>query len=147
MINRKQKLEELMKSIGTLQRNMAFRGADFNKMNRITPSQWGVVMLIEQQDSTSVKEVANGLGISSSAATQLIDGLVESGYVLRKENIKDRRIAVLTLSNKTKKHVGKMKEQMIKKFIEIYEVLTDKEFNQFCVLHNKIVQRLSTKNK
>ncbi len=132
--------------MGSLRRNMAFRDTDSTKTPRITPSQWGVVMLIGQRGATSVKEVADALHIRSSAVTQLVDGLVESGYVERKEHAKDRRAVVLTLSKKTKNQVEKMKGHMVKKFLEMFEVLSDKEFDQFCTLHRKIAQRFSSKN-
>ena len=98
-------------------------------------------MLIIQRGKVSVKEVAQTLHVSSSATTQLVDGLVKSGYVKREEDAKDRRTVVLSLSQKTKKRVEEMKKQMVQKFLKVFEVLTDKEFNQFCILHAKVAQR------
>lgn len=109
----------------------------------VTPSQLGVLMVLEEQDAVSVKEVASMLGITSSAATQLVDGLVAGGYVMRSENKNDRRKMVLTLSSTTKKQVNKMKEDMTKKFLGLFEVLTDDEFDQFLMLHDKIIRGLS----
>ena len=147
MTNRKQKIEELVESMSSFKRNMAFRGIGEHKAPKITPSQWGVLMLIGQSSEVSVKEVASILHISSSATTQLVDGLVKNGYVIRKEQIKDRRAVVLTLSQKTKNQFEKMKTQMIQSFLGIFEALTDKEFNQFCFLHKKIAQGFLKKNK
>ncbi len=146
MTDRKQQMEELVESLGSLRRNMSSRGIDSMKTPRITYSQWGVVMLIGQRGAISVKEAADTLRIRSSAVTQLVDGLVESGYVERKEHAKDRRAVILTLSKKTKSQVEKMKGHMVKKFLEMFEVLSDKEFDQFCTLHRKIAQRFSSKN-
>lgn len=145
MTNRRQKIEELLESFGTLRRTMAFHTAGTAKMPRITPSQWGALMLIEQQGASTVRDVAKALGITSSAATQLIDGLVTSGYVTRKTHKEDRRVISLTLSSKTKKQVEAMKKQALQKFLKFFEVLNDAEFNQYILLNKKIVERLSKK--
>ena len=136
-----------MENMSSLKRNLAFQSVDSSKISRITPSQWGVLMLIDRCGEISTKDIAHTLQISSSATTQLVDGLVENGYVTREEQAKDRRVILLALSKKTKKQVEKMKKQMVQKFLEIFEVLDDKEFNQYHILHNKIVQRFSKKLK
>lgn len=96
-------------------------------------------MFIEERGESTVKDVAKALGITSSAATQLVDGLVSSGYVNRKTDEEDRRAVALTLSKKTKEHVNKMKKQGIQKFLTLFKVLNDKEFNQYLELNKKIV--------
>lgn len=146
MSNRKQKVEELLESFSSLRRVMAFHPISIEKMPRITPSQWGALMLIEHQGESTVKDVARALGITSSAATQLIDGLVASGYVTRKTHAEDRRVVTLTLSSTTKKHINVMKKEVLQKFLKFFEVLNNKEFNQYILLNKKIVQRL-LKNK
>lgn len=146
MTNRKQSIEEFLESMNSFKRNMEFRGIDSPSSPRITPSQWGVIMLIVQRSEVSVKDVSQALHISSSAATQLVDGLVESGYVTRKEYAKDRRKVVLTLSKKTKTQVEKMKGRMVEKFLTMFELLTDKEFEQFFTLNKKITDSFLKKS-
>lgn len=146
MANRKQKVAELLESFGSLRRVMAFHPVSTKKMPRITPSQWGALMLIEQQGESTVRDVARALGITSSAATQLVDGLVASGYVTRKTRAEDRRVVTLALSNTTKKHVDAMKKEVLQKFLTFFDVLSDKEFGQYILLNKKIVKRLLHKN-
>ena len=145
MTNRKQKVEELMESFRTLRRSMTLHSAGTSKLPRITPSQWGVLMMIEAKGKCTVKDVAHSLGISSSAATQLIDGLVKSGYVMRKAHAEDRRSVTLTLSQKSKKRVEKMKADGIKRMLQFFKALSDAEFDQFIRLNKKIVERFSKK--
>ncbi len=141
MTNRKQKIEELLTDLQSLRRTMMLRTAGSTKLPRITPSQWGVLMFIEQRKKSTVKDVAETLGISSSAATQLVDGLVASKYLMRETYAGDRRTVTLTLSKKSKKQVNKMKKQALQKFLKFFEVLNDKEFNQYTLLNKKIVKR------
>jgi DNA-binding MarR family transcriptional regulator len=139
MISRKQKVEALMESIHSMRRRMIFRSAGSRKTPRITSSQWGALMAIEQHGSSTLKDMAESLGITSSAATQLVDGLVASEYVTRGTNVEDRRAITLTLSKKTKEHITKMKKQMLQKFLNFFDVLNDTELDQFLLLNKKIV--------
>jgi DNA-binding MarR family transcriptional regulator len=145
MINRKQKVKELLENFYSLRRMMVFHTSSRLKIPRITSSQWGVLMFVEQRNESTVKDVAQALGISSSATTQLVDGLVASGYIVRKTSTEDRRTVALTLSTKTQKQVEKMKKEGLQKFLKLFEVLNDKEFDQYLLLNKKIVEKLFKK--
>ncbi len=146
MTNRKQKVEELMERIHAMKRQMTIGASSCTKMPRITPAQWGVVVLIEQRNGSTVKDIATALGVTSSAATQLVDGLVASGYVTRKQDPKDRRRVTLMLSVETKRHVSQMKEQVSKRLLKFFKILDDKEFDQYIRLNEKLSRALLKKN-
>lgn len=145
MNKRKQKVEELIRNFQPLRYAMALPTTRHEGIPRITSSQWGVLMLVEQFGESTVKDVAKALSITSSAATQLIDGLVTNGYVVREIHTKDRRAVILTLSKKTKIRVNKMKKEVLQKFLKFFEVLNDKELDQYILLNKKIVERLLKK--
>lgn len=134
-----------MESMRALRRHSAFHSASHATLPRITPSQWGAILTIEELGESTVKDVADALGITSSAATQLINGLVDNGYVLRTASKKDRRTVLLKLSKKTKVHVAQMKKQLVRKFLKLFEVLNEKEFSQYLALNKKIAERFSKK--
>lgn len=140
MNSRKQKVEEFLSDLKLLKRAMTFRMAGSAKIPRITPSQWGALMCIEEQGESTVKDVAKALGITSSAATQLVDGLVSNGYVAREVHAEDRRRVTLTLSKKTRAHVEKMKKLSTQKFLDFFKVLNDREFNHYLALNKKIIR-------
>lgn len=139
MTSRKQQIEAFLADLQSLRRAMTFKVAGSAKLPRITPAQWGAFMVIEERGESTVKEVAKALGITSSAATQLVDGLVTSGYVMRNTDTKDRRTVTLTLSKKTKAQVAQMKKQGIQKFLKLFEALNDTEFDQYLSLNKKII--------
>ena len=143
MINRREKIKEMMDSFRSMRRFSAFKPLGKERLPRVTPSQWGVLMMMDGEGEHTVKDVAKALGITSSAATQLIDGLVASGYVVRKEYEQDRRKVTLVLSPKTKKQVERMRGEVAKQFLTLFEVLNDKEFGQFISLHKKVFDRHS----
>ena len=139
MNNRKQKIEELVETIGSLKRKMTFCPARKGKKPQITSSQWGALMIIEGGQGRTMKDLASSLGITSSAATQIVDGLVTSGYVTREAQKEDRRMVTLALSKKTKSLVEEMKKQVLDNFINIFKGLNEKELDQFILLNRKIV--------
>jgi len=147
MLDRKRKIEELLTDFQALRRAMALKSTKSASLPRVTPSQWGVLTLIEQREKSTVKEISQALGVTSSAATQLVEGLVTSGYLVRKTSAEDRRNVILTLSKKSKKHIDGMKKHALQRFLKIFEALTDKEFEQYFALNKKIVQRSLSKSK
>jgi DNA-binding MarR family transcriptional regulator len=139
MKDRKQKVEELLTDLRALRRTTAFGSAGSAKVPRITPSQWGVLMHIEQHEKSTVKDISQTFKISSSAATQLADGLVKSGYIERNISSEDRRITTLTLSQKSKSQIAQMKKHALQKFLTLFKVLNDREFEQYLALTKKLV--------
>lgn len=113
-----------------------------NQAHHITPSQWMVLKLIDQQKEVSVKALAKKLSISSSATTQLIDGLVKEEYVQRKENPDDRRSILLTLHKKAHTRMKAMKKEAFKQLSKLFDALTDEELDQYLALNRKITQTI-----
>jgi|SRR3989338_1676586 len=144
MNNRLQKLEELMKSFRSFKKPLAFRGG-FLKIPRITPSQWMVLRVIGERQTSTVKDISESLNITSSAATQLVDGLVHSRYVVRKINKTDRRKVTLTLSKKSTKDIERMKKRMLRQMLYVFKILNDREFEQLYKLNKKIADSLLNK--
>ena len=143
--DRKQKVEELLTDLRSLRRATALRSPQSGKSPRITPSQWGVLLIVEQHGKCTVKSLSQALGISSSAATQLVDGLVTSGYLKRETSSEDRRAVTLVLSKKSKRQTENMKARALRKFLKLFEVLNDREFKQYVALNKKIVRASMSK--
>jgi len=141
MTNRKQKVGTLMEALLSLRRTLIFKATWKSEIPRITPAQWAVLSIIDPSGKTTVKDVAHTLGISSSAATQLIDVLARRGYVIREQHSEDRRKVTLVLPTKTKKRIEHMKRESIRQLLKIFDVLDEKEINQFIQLTNKVVSR------
>jgi len=144
MNKRKQLIEGILHSFHAIHHQIKARAAHLGHQNGIAHSQWIVLKIIEHH-KRSIKDIAEMLGISSSAATQLVDGLVRSGYVTRQEDPKDRRSTQLGLSPKGKKHIAATKEKRITEMADIFDALTDKELEEFVRLHKKITSSFSDK--
>ncbi len=147
MSTRKQRIEEILHSFHALRSITKARARvlDANHQVHITHSQWFVLRVVEHFKKRNIKDIAEALEMSSSAATQLVDGLVQKGYVLRQENPEDRRLVQLELSPKGKKHIAASKEKRIHEMAEIFDALTDQELKEFVRLLKKITSRIMHK--
>jgi DNA-binding MarR family transcriptional regulator len=137
-------IEELLQSMHAM-RHKLMVGYTTKKEMVITPSQGFVLRLIAHSDSTNVKAIAKVLNITSSAATQLVDGLAEKGYLIRKEDSSDRRVISLSLSEKAKRLFKEFKEQGLKKMTELFSALSDIELAQYALLNKKISESIADK--
>jgi DNA-binding MarR family transcriptional regulator len=68
------------------------------KAHTITSRQGEVLVLLSRSTSCSVGEIASTLGVSSAAATKLINRLERKGYVIRALNEWDRRCSDIRLT-------------------------------------------------
>lgn len=138
-LNRKEKIEELLEILRPIRRHMGSSSVGRNA-SRITPSQWGVLMLVGESGECTIKDVANALHVSSSAATQLVNPLVKSGHLVRRELASDRRAVALSLSKQTKAKMNQMRDAALQKALSLFESLSDRELEQYIALNRKIAQ-------
>jgi DNA-binding MarR family transcriptional regulator len=142
MQNRKKIIEDLLQNMHAM-RHKLMVGYTAKKEVSITPSQGFVLRFVEKNSSTNVKSIAETLNITSSAATQLIDGLVDNGYLVRQSDPDDRRVIALSLTDKASKLFKEFKEQGLRKMTELFAVLTDEELAKYASLNKKIIDSLS----
>jgi len=142
MAGRKENIEKIMENMHTIRHRIACRSFKSSAHMPATQSQWRVLGIVMKKGEASVKEIAETLGITSSAATQLIDGLVNKKFITRQYNSKDRRVQILRLSPSHKARMKKMKEFMAKEFTEMFEALTDEELQTYAELNHKISSKL-----
>jgi DNA-binding MarR family transcriptional regulator len=141
MVNRKNIIEDLLQNLHAMKHKLMVGYTAKNELG-ITPSQGFVLLFVAKNNSTNVKAIAETLRITSSAATQLIDGLVDNGYLIRKGAPDDRRVIALSLSEKAKKMFNEFKEQGLRKMMKLFDVLTDDELTQFAALNKKITENI-----
>lgn len=144
MTDRKKQIEDIVECIHAIKRKLSSEGGYFTgtQAKRITPSQWFILLMAERNKNIGVKKIAGLTGITSSAATQLINELVKKGYLVRKGKPEDRRALSIMLSDKSKKQIHFMKKQGLKKLIAIFGILSDDELETYCRLNKKIADKI-----
>jgi len=105
----------------------------------LSHAQVGMLYLLAYHHGASVKETADYLGITKSAATQLLDPLVDKGMVNRANDPKDRRIARLSLTAKGSGTLKKIAKHKFAGLRSALENLNDGELRALQKLHQKMV--------
>ena len=66
----------------------------------LSMSQFAVMFYLSRKRSSDVTSLGDHLGVSSAAASQLLERLVQQGLVLRSEDPNDRRVKQIVLTDK-----------------------------------------------
>ncbi len=72
----------------------------YTKENGLSMSQTVALFKIKRNGRCGVADVGEDLQVSSAAASQMLDRLVQQGFIQRSENPDDRRGKCLTLTDK-----------------------------------------------
>ncbi|WP_457559400.1 MarR family transcriptional regulator [Candidatus Harpocratesius sp.] len=75
----------------------------FSKKKNLSMSQISALMFIHRQNRCGISNLGSNLGITSAAASQMLDRLVKQQFITRQEDPNDRRVKKLTLTEKGKK--------------------------------------------
>ena len=144
MLDRKEQIGELRADLNALRRMiMRYRGP-YLKHRNLTYTQAWVLHVVKEHDGIRVKEIADLLGITSSAATQLADILVKRGYLSRERSSEDRRALKVRLSDQGKKQVD---VPQMKNLEKLFDVFDDEELLEYCELNKKIINRILESEK
>lgn len=89
-------------------------------------------------NNISISEVQNGLHITKSAISQMMNSLEKKGFIERTIDTDDRRKIVVTLTEAGKDILSKTKESANHNLNEIISTLGDDKTNQFISLLNQV---------
>lgn len=109
-----------------------------------TRAQLAVMMSLAQTTETSVKNIAQTLCMTSSAATQTIDGLVSEKLLTRKADRTDRRKIVVSLTPRGKLVLAKAKVAHKGMMTTMFASLSTEELLQLKNIQEKIIAHLHT---
>ncbi len=139
-MDRRKDIEELLDTSQQMRRKFS----SLSKVGHdgITSSQWLVIGHIFRNEECTTKDVANALGMTGSAVTQLLNGLVAKGLVIRKRDERDRRALKLALSTTSKKKVQRLKQMRLDALLHAFKALTDEEFEHYIELNRKVIASL-----
>ena len=96
-------------------------------------------MVVAEARQVKMSDFAKILNLKTSGATQLIDKLVENKIVQRIQNKIDRRNVIITLTNKTKSNMIKIKKIKTSILEELFSPLSDSELQSLNTLFKKIL--------
>ena len=77
----------------------------FAKSTGLSMPQFSILMQLHHRGRCGLSELSERFDITNAAASQLVDKLVQSGYLERTEDPSDRRAKMLNLSDKGRSFV------------------------------------------
>ena len=145
MENRRKIVEEITEALYSIRRKIASEMHHVSDEMQITHPQWIVLHHVKKSGMINIKDLANLLEITSSAATQIVDGLVKKQFLLRKRNEKDRRILNIELSDKAISKFNSIKSASFNTLSALFDVFDDEELQKYRDLNKKIASRIPDK--
>ena len=135
--NRAKKIEELLLNFHNMGQKVVSSGRFFRLEADITFSQWMALEVVIKNKKASINEISKALHISSSAATQLTNGLEKKGWVKRKVGMADKRFSEVGPSLKARRISSEMKRKKISHIKKLFSGLNNNELETFAMLINQ----------
>lgn len=141
-MSRHQTIEALLQNMEAIGKAMMSRKVETLQADMPTHAQLGVLLMVNYQGPHSIKSLAEKFRMTSSAATQLVNGLVKNGLLSRVEDEQDRRKIAVGMTQKGKRLLEATKKQREKNMLKIFEPLSDVELVQLEKIQRKITEQL-----
>jgi DNA-binding MarR family transcriptional regulator len=107
-------------------------------------SQVKMLFLLEDGGEHSVKEIAQRLGLSLPAASRAVDGLIQRGYVSRRESATDRRSRLVALTGDGRAVVERVLRARLQTLEAFADELTPAERDGLYTALLPIVERITS---
>lgn len=140
MSDRSQLINDYMDVMAVLQRHVLPIKAHGAAEQGLSRPQAEALNLLSCRDWATIKLIAELLGISSSAATQLVEGLVQMELVTRSEDPDDRRVVQVRLTKAGKARVEALRTSARSRMVDLLDGLSDVEIGQLVELLKKLAQ-------
>ncbi len=99
----------------------------FARSTGLSMPQFSLLMQLHHKGACGMSEVSERFEITPAAASQLVDKLVQGGFIVREEDPSDRRAKFLNLTNKGRELVQQGIEERYRWVDQLAEKLTDDE--------------------
>jgi DNA-binding MarR family transcriptional regulator len=102
----------------------------YARRNGLSMSQNGALLHLSRQGTCGVTDIGDTLGVTSGAASQMLDRLVQHGLILRNEDPDDRRVKRITLTDEGQRVVHESIQARQAWFDDLAAVLSPGEKEQ-----------------
>jgi len=99
----------------------------FAKATGLSMAQFSILMQLHYRSNCGVSDISERFDITSAAASQLVDKLVQSGLMQREEDPHDRRAKLLNLTDKGTELIRQGIEERYRWVDQLAERLTAEE--------------------
>jgi DNA-binding MarR family transcriptional regulator len=107
---------------------------------QLTPAQFSVLLLVDENPGRNQTEIANTLGILRPNFVAMLDGLESRGLCVRMRSANDRRSHVLTLTDKGRSTLARAKKLATEHEARLIEALGPASHAALLAMLTKIAQ-------
>ena len=119
------------------------RKSSINYDTKVVPRlQFFALKYISQNSGLTVGELADVLMMSSSSIAQLIERLINKGWIKKVEDKDDRRIFHILLTDKGEKEVVKMDEVFFKKMSSMLSLISEQDVKEILRIQKNLLKEL-----
>ncbi len=104
----------------------------------LTPEQFMLIDLLWNQGEMTQQQLADQLQKDKNSVTKLVDAIERKGFVVRKQNIHDRRANTLVLTDKANQLKPGAKQKGISILDQMLENISEEELRTFLVTLRKL---------
>lgn len=140
-MDRQQRIEAIFSNFHAIRRAVSHGSRFSNRHFGVTMTQASVLLLLKHEGRKTMSEIAEILGVSKGAATQLLNGLVEQNFVEREQAAEDKRSIYVALSAHGKEHLQHVREKGGQHMSELFALLDDDELKQIEAITSKLALR------
>lgn len=116
----------------------------YARKSGLSMSQFGVLFHLSRKHSSGVTDLGEHLGVTSAAASQLLERLVQQGLILRTEDPHDRRVKQIVLTDKGCQILEEGVRARQDWLTDLAVILSDEEKAQLTEAFNLLIEK--TKN-
>ena len=109
----------------------------------LTPEQFMLIDLLWNQGEMSQQELADQLHKDKNSVTKLVDAIERKGFVVRRQNISDRRSNTLVLTEKAESLKADAKQKGIDILDQMLEGISEEEIRTFLTTLRKLNLNMS----
>jgi len=99
----------------------------FAKATGLSMPQFSIMMQLHYRGACGMSEISERFEVTPAAASQLVDKLVHSGFIVREEDPHDRRAKLLNLTGKGRDLIRQGIEERYRWVDQLAEGLTEEE--------------------
>ena len=138
--SRHQQIETIFHNFHAIRRAYSDGSRFSNRRFGMTFMQASVLMILVHEQRQIIGHLATTLGVSKSAMSQLLEGLMERGFVERNVDPEDRRVAYVELTSRGRRHLAQMRKEGVKEMMHLFDVLDDDELRQIEQITEKLAK-------
>jgi DNA-binding MarR family transcriptional regulator len=116
--------------INIFRRNLMGNFYTYAKNNGLTMAQFGAMLRIYHKGACGVSDIGSDLGVTNSAASQMLERLVQLKLITRTEDPNDRRVKQIVLTEKGTRIFQESNQAFENWLVHLAQTMTSEEQEQ-----------------